>query len=180
MAAVEAALTFVLFATLLFGIIEFGTAFYDYLTASNMTRAGARVGATMGSSSLSDYQILQKIKSSASLPLSEIQQIVIYKATGVGAAPSSSCLATSVAGSCNDYTTTDFNRPSSDFGCGTTSPDRYWCPTTRVVSASGNGGTGPDYLGVYLRVLHPSTTGMFGPSFTFQPTMVLKIEAQTP
>jgi hypothetical protein len=33
---------------------------------------------------------------------------------------------------------------------------------------------------VYIRVLHKSVTGMFGPSFTFVPNMVLKIEAQTP
>ena len=178
---VEAALTVVVFAMLLFGIIEFGTAFYDYLTSSNVTRTAARIGSTMGNAALTDYQILQKVKSAAApLPPSEIQQIIIYKASGVGAAPDPSCKAGSVTGLCNTYVNSDMSRPSTDFGCGSASPDRYWCPTSRVVSASGNSGAGPDYLGVYIRVLHKSVTGMFGPSFTFAPNMVLKIEAQTP
>ncbi len=174
-------MTIVVFALLLFGIVEFGTAFFDYLTTSNMTRSAARVGATLGNASSTDYQILQKIKSSTSgIPLAEIQRIVVYKASGVGAGPSGACIAGSVSSSCNDYTAADLNRPSSDFGCSATSPDRSWCPTTRVVSASGNSGAGPDYLGIYVQVLHPSATGLFGPSFTFKQSMVLKIEAETP
>src|SRR4051812_42458919 len=159
---------------LLFGVVEFGTAFFDYLTTSNMTRSAARVGATTGSASTTDYMMLQKIKTSTGgMPLSEIQQILVYKASAVGASPSAACLTGSVSGTCNSYAASDLNRPQSDFGCGTTAPDRYWCPTARNVSATGNGGSGPDLLGVYLRVLHPSTTGLFGPSFTFKQVMVL-------
>ena len=36
------------------------------------------------------------------------------------------------------------------------------------------------YIGVYVKVVHKSATGLFGPSFTFKQNMVLKLEVQTP
>ena len=38
------------------------------------------------------------------MPTSNIQAIVVYKATGIGAAPTAGCLTGSVSGTCNFYT----------------------------------------------------------------------------
>jgi hypothetical protein len=85
---------------------------------------------------------------------------------------------------CNFYTAADFSRPSSQFGCGTSSPDQYWCPSSRLVGASapatGTATGPPDYIGVYIKVVHPNVTGLFGSSYTYTDSTVIRIEAQTP
>lgn len=68
------------------------------------------------------------------------------------------------------------------FGCLTTgpnanqSPDRFWCPGTRVDQRSGNGGAGPDYVGVYVQATHPWMTKMFGSTTTIRDQSVIQIE----
>ena len=88
-----------------------------------------------------------------------------------------------MSGTCNFYTAANFATPSNQFGCGSSSPDRYWCPTNRLVGASATGSpvTGPpDYIGVYIKVIHPNVTGLFGSSYTYTEYTVIRIEAQTP
>jgi Flp pilus assembly protein TadG len=182
---VEGAIAGLLFMTVLMGVVEFGLAFFDYLTTTNMSRTGARTGSTLGNTPNADYQILQKLsQATASMPTNNIQTIVVYKATGIGAAPTAGCLTASVTGTCNRYTAADFSTAANQFGCGTSSPDRYWCPTTRLIGASAPASgtvTGPpDYLGVYIQVRHPNITGFFGSSFTYADSTVIRIEAQTP
>jgi len=168
--------------TVLFGTIEFGMGFFDYLTTTNLSRVGARTGSTMGNDPKADYNTLQKLSASTSgMPLSNIQFIVIYKATGIGAQPTSACLTASQSGVCNRYVPADFARDVSQFGCDPTDVDRFWCPTTRKVGAGASSTTGPpDYLGVYIKVIHPTYTSMFGSSFTYTDATVIRIEAQTP
>jgi hypothetical protein len=179
---VEAGIATLLFITVLFGVIEFGTSFFDYLTTANMTRAGARTGATMGQDLTSDYQILQKIKAAASsMPTANIQFIVVYKAASSGAPPTASCLTGSQTNVCNRYTAADFSKTLSQFGCDVGDPDLPYCPNKRKIGAGGSPTTGPpDYLGVYIKVVHPAVTGMFGSSFTFTDQTVIRVEAQTP
>lgn len=68
------------------------------------------------------------------------------------------------------------------FGCVTTgpnagaSPDRYWCPGTRNDGRSDNGGSGPDYVGVYMKVNHDWVTKMFGRTKTITDQSVIQIE----
>ncbi len=179
---VEAAIAGFFFLICLFGVIEFGVTFFDYLTTSNMARVGARTGSTLGDSPATDYQILQAIAgATSSMPQGNIQFIVVYKASGVGAAPNSACFAGSVSNVCNRYTTANFNTPLSSMQCGATSPDRFWCPTSRKVGGGADSSTGPpDYVGVYIRTVHSNVTTLFGSSYTFNEQMVIRIEAQTP
>ena len=82
---VEAAIAGLLFFTVLLGVVEFGLAFFDYLTTSNMSRIGARTASTLGKDSTADYELLQKIaQSTNTMPTSEIQSIVVYKASASG------------------------------------------------------------------------------------------------
>ncbi|MEY2404503.1 MAG: hypothetical protein QOD38_2054 [Acidimicrobiaceae bacterium] len=173
---IEAAIAGLLFFTVLFGVVEFGLAFFDYLTTSNMSRVGARTGSTLGHTTAADYQILQQVQAATSgMSNASIQAIVVYNASGTGAAPAAGCkTASSLASKCNFYTPSNFATPLTTFDC--TTVDQYWCPTTRKDAASDP----PDYLGVYIRVLHTNVTRLFGASYTYEDYTVIRIEAQTP
>lgn len=169
----------------LFSIFEFGFTFRDYLAVSNSTRDGAREVSVAGNVSDADFRTLEAIqRGSAALPDGTIDRIVIFKATGPKstvpeACKTSTAAATLTANSCNVYTTGDFSLAKSDFGCDATpnplpDPDRFWCPSDRVVSV----GTGLDYVGVWMSVSHSYITGLFGSGITLQDTTILKVEPQ--
>jgi len=190
---VEAAIVFPLLFLLVLGAFDYGLLFRDDLTMANMTRQGARTASALGQSTTADYSILSAISSASSALQSgrgSVQQIVIFDATcGNGytvacdstndpsSAVPTACTSGAVTNECNVYTAADLQAlSSSNFGCGATQKDRFWCPSTRVTSESGNGGKGPDYLGVYLVVNHQWVTGMFGPSRVLHDTVVFRLE----
>lgn len=165
---------------LTFGAFEYGMFFKDYLTVSNTTRAGARVGSAAGSNADADYQIIQAVKASANaLPggPNSIEQISIYKSTSAGGGPSSTCQTTSsVADKCNTYGPSVFSQPSTKFGCGPGTLDAVWCPTTRVDSQA----VGPDYVGVWVKTTHGFVTKFFGSARSITDTVVMRIEPKMP
>jgi len=165
---------------LIFGAFEYGMFFKDYLTVSNTTRTGARVGSAAGSSADADYQILQAVKAAANaLPggAASIEQISIYRAASAGGGPTSTCQTTSsVTDRCNTYTGAVFTQPASKFGCGAGSLDSAWCPTTRVDSQA----LGPDYIGVWVKTTHGFVTKFFGSSRSITDSVVMRIEPRVP
>ena len=172
---IEGAIAGLLFFTVLLGVVEFGLAFFDYLTTSNMSRVGARTGSTLGHTTAADYQILRQVEAAtSSMPTGNIQAIVVYKATGIGAGPTTACKSGPVTNVCNFYSPSNFSTPLTTFNC--TTIDQYWCPSIRKDGASDP----PDYLGVYIRVLHPNVTKLFGNSYLYEDFTVIRIEAQTP
>jgi hypothetical protein len=183
-ALVEAAFIFPVLALLVFGSLEFGLLFKDYLTVANMSRAGARIGAADGSTQVTDYDILQAVKASGNaVPSASIKAIVVFKASaGTSSLPNVTCETASVTNVCNFYTSADFTRPKTDFNCvksplgSGTGPDRFWYPCGRVDTQSGNSGAGPDYVGVYVRYDHKWMTGLFGSTKTISDTTVMRIE----
>jgi Flp pilus assembly protein TadG len=175
----EFALVAPILLLLTFGAFEYGMFFKDYLTVSNTTRTGARVGSAAGSSGDADYQILQAVKSAATaLPggSNAIQQISIYKSTSAAGGPSTTCQTTSTSGQCNVYTASAFTQPSTMFGCGAGDLDTAWCPTTRVDSQA----VGPDYIGVWVKTTHGFVTKLFGSSRTITDSVVMRIEPKMP
>jgi Flp pilus assembly protein TadG len=179
-ALVEFALVAPVLMLLIFGAFEYGLFFKDYLTVSNTTRTGARVGSAAGSSADADYQILQAVKAAATaLPggSNSIQTITIYKATAAGGGPTANCqTASSSSDRCNTYTASAFAQPLSKFGCGTGSIDSTWCPTTREDSQA----VGPDYIGVWVKTTHGFVTKLFGASKTITDSVVMRIEPKMP
>jgi hypothetical protein len=175
-ALVEFAIILPLLLYLVFGIVEFGLFFRDYLTVANTTRTGARVGSSAGATADADYRILQSLKSAASaLPsgANSIDGISVFKASAVSSAlPNSSCTTGSVSGVCNFYTAADLNRPQTDFGCGVGDRDLAWCPTGRSDSQS----AGTDYVGVWIKTTHGFVTRLYGPSRTITDSVVMRIE----
>ena len=183
-ALVEAAFITPVFAVLVFGILEFGLAFRDYLTVANVSRDSARGASAYGDGTYTDYNVIQVAKqSSKGFRPNEIQRLVIFDAGSVNASirssshPANGCLtsSTGISGVCNVYTAADLARPKSDFGCRSDrNLDRYWCPTTREVRASGP----PDYVGVYVQSRHYFITGLFGSGMNLTDEIIMRIEPQ--
>jgi hypothetical protein len=179
---VEAAFVFPVLAILAFGLIEFGLVLKDYLTVANMTRAGARMAVASGARSTADYDILQSLNTAGTaLGSGNLQYVVVFKATsGSSALPSASCQSGSVTGLCNYYTPAQLTLAKTSFGnCvnnGDATVDGAWCPLKRINTLSGNLGTGPDFVGVYVKTVHPYVTKLFGNALTLSDTTVMRIE----
>jgi hypothetical protein len=174
-----------LFFLIVFGMLEFGFAFRNYLTLANGTRDGARTGTTAGNGATADYQILQAISSSMSaMSEDDIEQIVIFHADGpddtVPAACTTIGAGSSTGSECNVYDTQDFDLDEDEFDCGGpgTAPDGGWCPTARRVAVNPPHGP-PDYIGVWIQVRYDYITGLFpGSGLTFDDTTIMRIEPQ--
>ena len=176
MAVLEAAFVTPVFFLLIFGVIELGLTMNDYLALANTVRAGSRVASASGDDLYADYGIIQRVKSeSSALPRSSIVYIVVYKAGALGEKPTATCQAgTPVAGVCNVYTATAFDKTKAQFGCLTTETlDKSWCPTTRKVTLTG---TGPDYVGVWMKINHKPITKMFVTVQTMTDQSVIQLE----
>ena len=73
-----------LFAVLLFGILEFGLTFRDYLTVANVSRDSARGGSAYGDGLYADYNIIQVARqSSKGFRPNEIRRLVVFDAGSV-------------------------------------------------------------------------------------------------
>ena len=192
-ALAESAMVLPLFMVMVFAILDFGLLFKDYLTVSNGVRLGARVGSTAADGSSADYDILQAIKRGTSAtPSGNIIRVVVWKATGpTDTVPAGCAAGTATAGTgsplwtgaCNVYTPADFAWTKAQFDCNiATSPgpaDYNWCATARNAAVADNSGSGPDYLGVWMKFSHPFVTGMFGSTKVFTDYIILKIEPQS-
>ena len=183
-ALVEAAFITPVFALLIFGMVEFGLTFRDYLTVANVSRDSARAASAYGDGLYADYNVIQiALQSSKGFRPNEIQRLVIFDAGSVSgnildaAHPAHACLTATegIDGVCNVYDNADLLLAKSSFGCkATENLDRYWCPNTRETSASGP----PDYVGVYVRARHDFITGLFGPGMNLTDVLVMRIEPQ--
>ncbi|MEZ5320707.1 MAG: TadE/TadG family type IV pilus assembly protein [Microthrixaceae bacterium] len=176
-ALVEAALVTPILLMLVFGAIEFGMAFRSYLTVSNSTRDSARFAATLGREADADYQTVAEAFAGLDGARSgDVRKIIIFKATGPNSTTASgtlaACRTASVAGLCNTYTGPDVPVDPAQYGCGPTSVDRFWCPTTRKVAASDP----PDYVGVYIEMHYQSLTGFFGLTRDFSDEFIMRLE----
>jgi len=180
-ALVELALILSFIMVLTFGVIEFGNAWSNKLKVETAARAGARVGSSLGSNRLADYNILQNVKAAiADVGVSSVNYVTVYKVTDANGAIPAGCSGSSPSsqsGSCNVYTGTQLaNLTQADFtgttSCGSTAPDRWWCPTTRQDVQH----LGTDYVGVWIKANTSSITGFFGRLIGMDSEAVMRIE----
>ncbi len=180
----EAALLTPFFVALMFGMLEFGGAFRDYLTVSNAATAAARTAAIEGNTNDADWWILQAIyKNSQAMPKSQILEVEVFSATSspTATSPPSSCTSITL---CNNYTGAALQsylgasvEPTSFSNTcvpGSGTPMSNWCPNQRKVDLQ----DGVDYVGVYIKAQHPWITGMFGSTLTMSQTRVTQLEPQ--
>ncbi len=177
----EVAITAPLVLFLVFGIIEMGLMLRDHVTLNAVGHDAARAAAIGGNDLGADHHVLEVILDSASaLPDDALTRVVVFRADGPADTVPPACLVNSqdtVTDRCNLYTAADLARPISDFGCDPlTAPDRWWCPTDRVVARTAANGGPPDYVGVYLELDRSLITGLYGGSQTLTVTKVARLE----
>ncbi|MCB0997130.1 MAG: pilus assembly protein [Acidimicrobiales bacterium] len=173
-AAVEMALVGLLLFSLVFGVIELGLAFRTRHTVTAATAAGVRAASVGSTDALSDYRTLQAIADAIDVTDVDLVRIVVFRADSPTSGPSASCAAgTPSSGSqpCNVYRPADFALADDVFGCGATSPDRFWCPTDRSAETGSL-----DLVGVEVIARHHYVTGVIGDTFTFTSTSILPVE----
>jgi TadE-like protein len=173
----EAAITLPLFLLLIFGILEFGLVMRSYLSVASSTRDTARLATVKGADIATDYDIIQNVKRTLrGIPQGDILQVIVFKGSTVQSTTASgtlnSCRTSSQSNLCNTYTTSDLNRPATDFGCGGSSPDRHWCPTVRKTAVAGP----PDFIGIYIKVRHKGPTMYANITKTVDDEVVMRIE----
>ncbi len=80
---VEAAFVTFPFFLLIFGIMEMGFLFRNYLTISNTAAQGARAASVYGDDELADYQIMEAAQHGiAAMGLDKLSYMVVWEATG--------------------------------------------------------------------------------------------------
>jgi Flp pilus assembly protein TadG len=191
----EAALITPFLLVMIFGILEFGGLFRDYLTLGNASAGATREAAIVGDANNADGLILESLaKAASAMPRGQVETIVVWHASGPNDSVPATCAAgTPVAGtsadevgSCNVYTNTGANpwwtwTSTTLTNCSAVgpppSPQRFWCPTWRKTAVKATNGNGPpDYLGVYIKVRHPWITGLFGSSVVITNTSITHLE----
>lgn len=170
-------------ALMAFGVMEFGLALQDRMTVQSATRTGVRVGSSAGNAAEADKGLLLGAGSALSdIGLANVDWILVYKSASADGTVPAACTnpPRSVSGSCNAYTGTQLQQlvagtaPSSWFGCGGTSLDTSWCPTSRQTIQA----DGADYLGVWVQARHTMLTGFFGSTLTITDRGVMQLEPQ--
>jgi Flp pilus assembly protein TadG len=179
---VELAVCAVLIIVVAFGIVEFGNAWNRKLEVETASRAGARVGSSLGNDRSADKGLLQATVSVLNdIGLSNVNYVVVYKSTTADGKRQGTCASSppvAATGLCNVYTGTQLqNLGSLDFtsACtGNSGPavDKNWCPTGRQNVQS----LGADYLGVYVQANYVTVTGLFQSPFYLASRAVMRLE----
>lgn len=182
---VEVVLILPLLMLISLAVFDLGLGWKASMTVTNAARAGARVASNLGVSATADKSALASIAASlGTVPVSEIDVIVIYRATTADGDVPADCLTGSTRATggsstsqCNVYTGAEAFAASTSTtftgNCGS-SRDRFWCPSTRGNSQAAS--TGPDYLGVYVRINHTTKTKAFGSTMVVKDRAVMRIE----
>lgn len=176
---VELALIIPLFISLLAVGLELGLTLRDKMTVTAATRSGARVGSSIGRERFADYDLIQSVRAGLSrIDPNDVLVLVVFKPDAAGGMPAA-CASTSVNGVCNRYTGTDVQTlVQSDFAgsnnCTGGSPDRRWCPMDRGRDLSA--ADGPEWLGVYVEVLHRTSAAAFLPDRVISDKVVMRLE----
>ncbi len=180
-AAVEAAIVTPFFLLLIFGIVEASTAILNWNAVHGASREAARIASVGGANEVSDFLVLQEVKSRLRASVADLRYVIVFKAADVRQDPPAACTAsaesggTGVSNVCNVYRSADFARPEEDFSNGTsTQADQNWPAIDRVDWMNGP----VDLVGVNLATNHQSLTGII-PSITLRYTTVFAVEAST-
>jgi Flp pilus assembly protein TadG len=177
---IEFALVVMLLVTLGMGIFEYGAAWRSGIAAVSATRGAARTVSSMGNDPQADYLALSSLKAdlSSSGLLTQVQRVVIYKATAANGQVPVGCLSCGSVGtnSCNIFTGAQLSALSwSTFntttGCSSASVSSNWCPNSRVTLIA----TG-DYVGIWVQTRHTFFTKLFGQYQTISRFAVMKEE----
>ena len=186
---VEAAFVTPVFFLLVFGIMEFGWLYKDWMSVSNASHDGAREGSAAGVDAYADYDILFVVQRSLAALSKNVDYIIVFKATGPNMPVPGACKTAAagggrgVPGSCNVYYPADWNAPS--YGQASFGYDAVANPNPALLDVNWPGlsrsdhktDPGPDWLGVFVQATHDSLTGISAGNQVLTRTSVIQIEA---
>jgi Flp pilus assembly pilin Flp len=176
-AMVEAALVLPVVLILILCAFEFGLLFRNLQTLHSASRAGARIGSSLGTDDSADQRLVQQVMAtSGGLPANSVKKIIVFEANANGGFTDPSCEVASVFGKCSVYDIFDINDRGTDanWGCTTAaSHDIAWCPHQR----QNNQAIGVTHLGVKVEMAHHYLTSFmpFAPT-TLQSKTVMMVE----
>lgn len=168
--AVEAALITPVLIFLVFGMIDFGMLFKDYLAVTSASRAGVRIAsAEPRQATFAQDAANQVLKEGGALNEPDITSVWVYKA-GTNGYPSgrSDFAACSV---CVKFT------PLVVGGVWTMKQQSNTWPATTQNACSGD--VNRDSIGVYVKYAHEATVGLFFDTFDLQDYSVMSLEPVT-
>lgn len=184
-ALVEAALIVPLLMSISLAVFDLGIGFKTSLTVSNAVRAGARTATNLGTDEAADQAALAGVAAAlGTVASSDIDVVVIYKATSQDGDVPAACLTSSAKAAggdataqCNVYSATDLAQAQTSTaftGNCTSSRDHFWCPSSRGNSQIPS--AGPDLVGVYIRVNHTTVTKVFGTKMEITDHAAMRVE----
>lgn len=194
-ALLETALVAPVFIVMVFGILEFGLVYRDYLTVTDAASDSAKVGSIQGpyptaNGETADYSIVKNARENLSnLDVNDVERVVVFQASpsAAGAAIDqvpetckSGSFGPNPSAKCNVYPGGQAflavqagnanyfkcGNGGAGFSCG-------WNPNNR---ADGPTWSDIDHLGVYIKVNHPMLTGFFGDDFTIEYAAINRLE----
>ncbi len=162
--AVEAALILPIFLMLVFGIIEFGFAFKDWLAVTSSVRAGARIAsAEPRTASFAQDAANQVAHEGAALDLRKVTALWVYEANVDGTPTGGpTCASACVKFTWNNVSRTFVKQAGTD-----------WLSTAQNACPQDNG---HDSVGVYLATKNTSITGWFLDDVTLSSRTVMSLE----
>lgn len=153
--AVEAAIVTPVVVAMLFGIIEFGMLFKDYLGVQSAIRAGVRTASAEPRNALYAADAVAKMQEAGTvINPADVQELWVYKANPdndypFGFTNYSNCT------TCVKFT---WDSGTQEF-IGSTTPT--WAASDQNACTTSAGGP-PDRVGVYLKIKHNAITGIIG------------------
>jgi Flp pilus assembly protein TadG len=163
-AAVEAVIVTPVVMALLFGIIELGFLFKDYLAVSGAVRAGVRIAsANPRTSTFAQVAANDVALTGQAMNFNDVQQLWVYKASATGLPDSGSFVSCSVCVKFGWNTSTRSFVATSD----------NWPAISQYACSAP---PGPDRIGVYLQLKHNAFTKLVFTSVNIADHSVLTLE----
>ncbi len=160
---VEFALIAPLFFAVVFGGIEIGLMFRNYLALEDMSRSSARIASIERDDPGADGAILARIDQRADQLQGDLKLVVIFNADTLDAEVPADCLTASRAGICNSY---DLEVTDIDTVIAGSAWESGWASTDRDAF---------DNIGIYIEYDYQYVTGFFD-TLTLSTTTVEVIE----
>ena len=153
-AMVEAAIVTPVVFAMIFGIMELGMLFKDYLGAQAMIRAGVRIASSSPrNSSYAQLAADEVQRKGTVINPAAISELWVYKANAGNDFPSGR----SDFANCDICVKFTWDTATKSFAQSSSS----WAASSHNACAEVIGGP-PDRVGVYARVVHPALTGIIG------------------
>jgi Flp pilus assembly protein TadG len=168
-ALVETVILLPLVLLIVFGVVEFSSAYHDASVTSDATRAGGRIASAQARNPSYATNAAQSVAAALkTLPAQEPQELWIYKANAKGY-PGSGTDFASCTTKCIKYT---WNSATDDWNYATPGGGGWDATTHQVCSEPF------DQIGIYVRIRHDFVTNLFGAQiglddhsvFRFEPT----------